>query len=134
MKFPYIKEAISSLFEKPSTERYPFVKKEAPFGYRGKLLYHVDKCIGCGICIRVCAGGAITKTSEKTDEGEKITMEFNMGSCTFCQMCVDFCPRHAIELTNEYSMVTDDKETLKVGGSFIKKIPPRPAPKSSDKQ
>ena len=134
MKFPYIKEAISSLFQKPSTERYPFVKKDAPAGYRGKIVFHSDRCIGCGMCTRVCAGSAITKTSEKTNEGEKITMEFNLGSCTFCQMCADFCPRGAIELTREYSMVTDDKETLKVGGSFIKKIPNRPtAPKTIDK-
>lgn len=126
MRFPFIKEAVSSLFKKPSTELYPFVKKEAPSGYRGKIVFHADKCIGCGMCIRVCAPSAITKETEKLEDGEKITMKFFMGQCTFCKMCADFCPKGAIELTNEYSMVTRNKYTLTVDGSFIKKLPAKP--------
>lgn len=126
MKFPFIKEAVSSLFKKPSTELYPFVKKEAPAGYRGKIVFDPEKCIACGMCIRVCAPGAITKTSEKVEDGERVTMEFFLGRCTFCQMCADFCPKKAIELTNEYSMVTGNKEDLKVSGTFIKKLPLKP--------
>jgi NADH-quinone oxidoreductase subunit I len=127
MGFPFVKIAISQLFKKPSTEKYPFVKKEAPDGYRGKIMYHPDKCVNCGMCMRVCSPSAITRTIEKTEEGDKITFEFNMGSCTFCQMCADFCARKAIELTKEYSMVVTDEEDLKVRGTFIKKPPVKPA-------
>lgn len=127
MKFPFIKEAITQVFSKPSTERYPFVKKEAPVGYRGKIAYHADKCINCGMCIRVCAPGAITRTIRKTEDGDEITFEFYMGSCTFCQTCADFCPRKAIEMTNEYSMVVENEEDLMVRGTFIKKALPKPA-------
>jgi NADH-quinone oxidoreductase subunit I len=129
MGFPFVKIAISQLFKKPSTEKYPFVKKEAPDGYRGKIMYHPDKCVNCGMCMRVCSPSAITRTIEKTEEGDKITFEFNMGSCTFCQMCADFCARKAIELTKEYSMVVTDEEDLKVRGTFIKTPPVKPAPK-----
>lgn len=128
MGFPFLGFAIKDLFSKPSTERYPFVKKEAPEGYRGKIVFHPDRCIACGMCIRVCSPGAITMIrGEKTSEGEKITMEFHLNSCTFCQMCADFCPRKSIELTREYSMVATNKDDLVVTGSFIKKVPQRPA-------
>jgi len=127
MAFPFIKIAVSQLFKKPSTEKYPFVKKEAPDGYRGKIVYHADKCVNCGMCMRVCSPSAITRTIEKTEEGDKITFEFHMGSCTFCQMCADFCARKAIELTKEYSMVVTNEDDLKVRGTFIKKPPVKPA-------
>jgi len=130
MKFPFLGVALKNLFSSPSTEKYPFVKKEAPEGYRGKISFHPDKCIACGMCIRVCSPGAITMTKgEVTEEGEKITMEFCLNSCAFCQMCADFCPRKAIELTKEYSMVATDKNDLIVSGSFFKKAPPKPAVK-----
>lgn len=128
MAFPFIKIAVSQMFKKPSTERYPFVKKEAPEGFRGKIMYHADKCVNCGMCIRVCSPAAITRTIEKTEEGDKITFEFHMGSCTFCQMCADFCSRKAIELTKEYSMVVTNEDDLKVRGTFIKKPPVKPVP------
>lgn len=134
MAFPFVKIAVSQLFKKPSTEKYPIVKKEAPEGYRGKIVYHPDKCVNCGMCMRVCSPSAITRTIEKTEEGDKITFEFHMGSCTFCQMCADFCARKAIELTKEYSMVVTNEDDLKVRGTFIKKPPVKPAaPKAAPK-
>ena len=124
MRFPYLGHAIMNFFSKPATEKYPFIKKEAPEGYRGKIAFYPDKCTACGMCISVCSPAAITMTKgKKSIDGESITMDFNLNSCTFCQMCVDFCPRKAIELTKEYSMVATNKDDLVVSGSFIRKIP-----------
>lgn len=126
MKFPYLKEAVKSLFSKPSTENFPKEVKEAPEGYRGKIAFYPEKCVNCGMCIRVCAPGAITRTIEKVEEGDKITFQFYMGQCTFCQLCQDFCARKAIELTKEYIMIAENEEDLMVRGTFIKKAPPKP--------
>lgn len=135
MRFPFVGYALKGFFSRPFTERYPYVKREAPEGFRGKIKYDPDRCIACGMCIRVCSPGAITMTrGEKTDEGQKITMQFNLNSCTFCQMCADFCPEKAIELTGEYSMVATDKNKLVVSGSFIKKTPHRPPSNTGDAQ
>ena len=89
--------------------------------------YKTDKCIGCGMCERVCSGNAITRTVEKTEEGDKITLTFNLGSCTFCATCADFCSRKAIELSGDYHMVATKEEDLLVSGSFIKKPPAKKA-------
>lgn len=133
MDFPFIKEAITQLFSKPSCNMYPFVPVEAAPRYRGRIAYHPDRCIACGMCERVCSGGAISRTVEKLpdDQGEKITLSFDLGSCTFCSHCADFCSRDAIELTQDYHMIGVNDGDLVVSGSFVKaprKKPAAPAP------
>ncbi|MGI5976908.1 MAG: 4Fe-4S binding protein [Candidatus Limivicinus sp.] len=120
MDLPFAKEAIGQLFSKSSCAMYPVVPSEAAPGYRGRIVYHADQCIGCGMCERVCAGGAITRTVEKVEEGTKITISFNLGSCTFCNTCADFCTHHAIELTTDYHMIATKPEDLIVTGSHVK--------------
>jgi formate hydrogenlyase subunit 6/NADH:ubiquinone oxidoreductase subunit I len=128
MRFPFLKNALSNILQKPSTELYPAINKEVADGFRGKISFDADKCINCGMCIRVCAASSITRTVNKLEEGDEITFQFYMGSCTFCQMCVDFCGRKAIAMTKEYCMIAEDEEELMVRGTFIKKPPVKPAP------
>jgi formate hydrogenlyase subunit 6/NADH:ubiquinone oxidoreductase subunit I len=134
MDFPFIKEAFNQLFSKSSCDMYPAVPAEAAPNYRGRICYHPDHCIGCGMCERVCSGNAITRVIEHLpdDQGDKVTLTFNLGSCTFCATCADFCTHHAIEMTGDYHMVATKEEDLLVTGSFIKapikkKAPAAPA-------
>ncbi|MGX8692891.1 MAG: 4Fe-4S binding protein, partial [Clostridia bacterium] len=60
MDFPFIKEAISSLFKKSSCDMYPIKPSEAAPNYRGRIVFHPDKCINCNMCERVCSGNAIS--------------------------------------------------------------------------
>ena len=129
MDLPFIKEAVAGLFGKTSCEMYPFVPSEAAPHYRGRIVFHPDKCINCGMCERVCAGGAIKTESVPVEEGLQITRSFNLGSCTFCSHCADFCHEKAIELSGDYHMVATKEEDLIVTGTFIKKPPKKPAPK-----
>ena len=138
MDFPFMKEALSQLFSKSSCAMYPSVPSEAAPGYRGRIVYHPDRCISCGMCEKVCSGNAITRTVEHLEDGQdKITLTFNLGSCTFCATCADFCVKHAIELTGDYHMVATKEEDLLVSGSFIKTAPKKkaaPAAKSESCQ
>jgi formate hydrogenlyase subunit 6/NADH:ubiquinone oxidoreductase subunit I len=131
-KIPFIKEAIKSLFKSPVTDKYPHTKPEVPEGYRGKIKFNADLCVGCGMCIRVCSAESITKSVKSLADSQEITLRFDLGSCTFCKMCADFCGKKAIEFTPEYSLisVSGDKSNLIVEGSFIKKLPPKPATKT----
>ena len=130
MDFPFIKEAISQLFSKPSCEMYlPDKTKLGAPNYRGRIVFHPDKCINCMMCERVCSGNAITHTVEKTEEGDKVTRTFYLGSCTFCATCMDFCTHGAIEFTRDYHMIATKEEDLMVSGTFLKKPPvKKPAP------
>ena len=133
MDFPFVKEAVTQLFSKPSCAMYPFTPREAPAGYRGRLSYDPDKCLGCGMCERVCAGGAIKLTKEPVEDGERITLRIDLGSCTFCNTCHDFCSSKAITLTQNYHMVATQEEDLIVTGSHIR-VKKKPAAAPSVKE
>ena len=119
--FPFLKEALKNLFSKPSTVNFPAVAVDAPPKYRGRIKYYPDKCVNCGMCIKVCSPQAIERVSEDTPDGEKITYTFDFTSCTFCGMCSDFCSAKAIELTGDYHMVATDVADLVEVGSRVKK-------------
>ncbi len=128
MDFPFVKEALSSLFKKSSCDMYPIRPSEAAPNYRGRIVFHPEKCINCMMCERVCSGSAITHTVEPTPEGDRITRTFYLGSCTFCATCMDFCGHGAIEFTRDYHMIATKEEDLMVSGTFIKKPPVKKAP------
>ena len=130
MDFPFIREALSQLFSKPSCEMYlPDKTKLGAPNYRGRIVFHPDKCINCMMCERVCSGNAITHVIEKTPEGDdKVTRTFYLGSCTFCATCMDFCGHGAIEFTRDYHMIATKEEDLMVSGTFVKKAPVKKAP------
>ena len=118
--FPFAKKAVSNLFKKPSTVRFPEVESPAKPAYRGRIVYDAEKCVNCGMCIKVCSPGAITRTVEEVEGGEKITYDINLTSCTFCGTCQDFCGTKAISLSDDYHMVAEDPKDLIVSGSRIK--------------
>ena len=133
MDLPFIREAIAQLFSKTSCDMYlPDKTKEGAPNYRGRIVFHPDKCINCMMCERVCSGNAITHVIEKTPEGDdKVTRTFYLGSCTFCATCMDFCGHGAIEFTRDYHMIATKEEDLMVSGTFVKKAPVKKAPKAA---
>ncbi len=101
----------------PSKHTPPSIKKvmeqgevspavNLPKGFRGKLLYDYDKCIGCGMCIKVCPAKALegykVMDEKKGRPSQKIV--FFRGRCTFCDECAMVCPVKAIELSQNFMM------------------------------
>lgn len=113
MNFPgkMIWQVLASLFEKPSTILYPYVKDEVPKQYRGKIKFYPEKYIGCKLCMWDCPSNAITirKIGDKQFE-----CEMDLDKCIYCAQCAESCPRKALEATNEFELAQLDRNKLKV--------------------
>jgi len=103
--------ALKSLFQKPATTKYPFVKADPPAGFRGKLAFDASKCIGCRLCVRDCPSKAI----EIVDMGDKkFKAVVRLDKCIYCAQCVDSCNKNALSVTREFELAAFDREKLKV--------------------
>jgi len=115
-----IKDMGACIFKKPFTQQYPFVKVQAPEGYRGRHTFDPEKCISCGLCERDCPAKAI----ELVEVSGKRMPRFFLDRCIFCYLCVEGCPRDAIQLSTNFEMSTTETGGLLVTPEeFISKKP-----------
>ena len=124
MKAPKLRElaeAMRSLFGAPATSPFPKTIPETPQGLRGKPVFDVDRCVGCGACAMVCPVPTIH--FEDVRENGRAVRRFTIGvdNCVFCGQCAANCiTGDGIRLTNEYLLATLDKTEMRQ--SFEKEL------------
>ncbi len=78
---------------------------EVPPGFRGKVEYDREACIGCQMCLKVCPSETI-----EFIPGER-KVKFYMSRCTFCALCTEICPKKCIRMSDTFLMATLDKNS-----------------------
>ena len=129
--------AVSHLFTKPATTKYPFVKPTLPADSRGKLVYEIKACnvidfdcgddfrfdieamrgSNCRVCARDCPAQAI----EIVKVNGRKRPQIDLNKCVFCYQCVESCPRDAIKQSDLFELATTDKSELIMRPEYSKK-------------
>ena len=121
MGFSMLGQVFSQMFKKPWTNKFPakyqpsnttkYLKDvgegkaklnppvQTPPGFRGKITYDREKCIGCKLCIKVCPCEAI----EFIEKEKKI--KIFLSRCCFCSQCNDICPTKCLSMSDEFLLV-----------------------------
>jgi len=105
------REVLCNFFKKPATVLYPVEKLDMPKNFRGKLLFHPEKCIGCKLCMRDCPTNAIVIRPVGDKQFE---CEIDLSRCIYCAQCVDSCLKKALEATTDVELAQLDIKLLKI--------------------
>lgn len=92
----FISVALKNVFSKPSTRKYPYVKRTPFSKQRGHIDININDCIFCGMCSRKCPVGAI-----KVIRAEK-SWEIDRFKCVNCSYCAESCPKKCLSVEPEY--------------------------------
>jgi NADH-quinone oxidoreductase subunit I len=98
------------------TIMYPYEKEWIPDNYRGRPGLVFDKCIGCGMCERMCPTTCILMVDTTDDNGNTVKRpQVNLGRCMMCGYCAEYCPTDAMTVTPDYELAEYTREDLIYG-------------------
>ena len=97
------------------TVYYPEEKVTLPPAYRGRPVLVMrrdgtEKCVGCGLCERMCPASAIsivTGERENAEDRYPVSYTIDMSRCVYCGYCEEVCPKEAVVMSSEYEGLAD---------------------------
>ncbi|NLE51419.1 MAG: 4Fe-4S binding protein [Chloroflexi bacterium] len=108
------RDALQGLIKRPATQRYPFVRQEAPERLRGHLVWDPDSCTGCGLCAKDCPADAI-EVIVLDKKAKRFVFRYHVDRCTFCAQCVASCRQGCLSmLSDRWELAAFDKDSFLV--------------------
>jgi len=99
------------------TVQYPAEK--LPIGPRYRAMHKLlvllesgnDRCIGCGLCEKICISNCIRIDSKIDESSRKEVLDYsiNLGRCIFCGYCAEVCPELAIVHSGRYEAGSEQR-------------------------
>jgi NADH-quinone oxidoreductase subunit I len=99
------------------TVKYPQEKLPISPRYRAvHKLYKLlesgnERCIGCGLCEKICIAKCIRMDTKIDENSRKEVTEYsiNLGRCIFCGYCAEVCPELAIVHGPRYENASEQR-------------------------
>jgi len=108
MRYPKLrelKEALTALFSRPYTNRFPFRPHVPEKRFRGKPEYHSESCVGCTACAQVCPANAIEWFDDLTSDPPVRRLVLHYDICIFCGQCQANCiTEKGIQLSRKFDL------------------------------
>ncbi|WP_300448046.1 NADH-quinone oxidoreductase subunit NuoI [Helicobacter mastomyrinus] len=102
--FAGLKKALGVFFAPKVTIPYPI--EVIPLSPRYRAIHKLqrllesdnERCIGCGLCEKICTSNCIRIITDRGDDGRKkiLSYSINFGRCIYCGLCAEVCPELAI--------------------------------------
>ena len=100
-----------------ATVQYP--KEKLPIGPRYRAVHKLlrllesgeERCIGCGLCEKICIANCIRMETRIDVNSRKEVLEYtiNRGRCVFCGYCAEVCPELAIVHGGRYENSSEQR-------------------------
>jgi len=101
-----LKQALTALFSKPYTTKYPKEPFEPIPEFRGRPRYTEEECIGCGACAEVCPSKCIDVIDEVEGDKPHRRLVHHVDQCIWCGQCERYCTtKEGIKQTTEYQCI-----------------------------
>jgi len=113
-----IREMFKALFMgQMHTVKYPLEK--LPISPRYRAIHEMKRllesghyrCIGCGLCEKICISDCIKMDTRYDENQRKEVSEYtiNFGRCIFCGYCAEVCPELAIVHGGRYETASEQR-------------------------
>ncbi len=116
-----IREMFKALFGgQMHTTKYPFEK--LPISPRYRAIHEMKRllesghyrCIGCGLCEKICIANCIRIDTRYDENQRKEVSDYtiNLGRCIFCGYCAEVCPELAIVHSGRYETASEQRASF----------------------
>ena len=116
-----MREMVGALFRgQMHTVKYPLEKMPISPRYRAihEMLRLLEsghyRCIGCGLCEKICISDCIAMETRYDENRRKEVSEYtiNFGRCIFCGYCAEVCPELAIVHGPRYENASEQRASF----------------------
>jgi NADH-quinone oxidoreductase subunit I len=112
------------------TTQYPFEKLPISPRYRAihNMLRLLEsghyRCIGCGLCEKICISNCIAMETRYDENQRKEVSEYtiNFGRCIYCGYCAEVCPELAIVHGGRYETASEQRASFSLFDDMLTPI------------
>lgn len=119
---------LKEFFSKNVTIHYPL--ETLPLSPRYRAVHNLqrllesgeERCIGCGLCEKICTSNCIRIITHKGEDGRKKIDSYtiNLGRCIYCGLCAEVCPELAIVMGDRFENASEQRAHFGIKQDFLK--------------